>query len=531
MTGEVVTGTSERLVTGDAVNVAARLEQAAAPGDVLIGEPTLALVRDAVAVESIEPLQLKGKSEPLPAFRLLRVLEAPERRHDRPFVGRDREVGLLQEAWRRATADRRCELVTIVGEAGVGKSRLVAEALTAVDARIVRCHCLPYGEGITYRPVVEVLKQLDLLPPDATAAAAIRTLLGESDAHDLRRRDRLGIPQDPRARGYRAATRGRLRRHPVGRGDLRRPRRARRAAFHWRPHPARLHGPARVRRAPADLARHDPPRTAHRQRRRGADPGRAPFADSARGSVTPPAATPCSSPRCSRSPRRRRATSSSRPRYGRCSRHASTSSDPRSADPRARRRGRRDLPPRRRPGALRRRLADHPRSSPALVRKRPDRYPTRPADPGRRRLPFPPPPAARHGLRRPSPKTGPCRPPPTLRRPGSTLHGTDLVELDEILGHHLEQAHLYRSDLGLPADDELAETARQTTDVKRCPSASPSGLPSGGAATRARGRARPLVGGRHGTRDRARGRPGVDGQDRRSAPARRRSRRARRRRG
>ena len=80
MTGEVVTGTEERLATGDAVNVAARLEQAAQPGEVLVGEPTLALVRDAADVEPIEPLELKGKSEPVPAYRLLRVRDAPERR-------------------------------------------------------------------------------------------------------------------------------------------------------------------------------------------------------------------------------------------------------------------------------------------------------------------------------------------------------------------------------------------------------------------------------------------------------------------
>ena len=75
MTGEVVTGTEERLATGDAVNVAARLEQAAQPGEVLLGEPTLALVRDAADVEAIEPLSLKGKTEPVPAYRLLQVHE------------------------------------------------------------------------------------------------------------------------------------------------------------------------------------------------------------------------------------------------------------------------------------------------------------------------------------------------------------------------------------------------------------------------------------------------------------------------
>ena len=87
-TGEVVTGTSERLATGDAVNVAARFEQAAAPGQVLIGETTYALVHDAVAVEQMERLSLKGKREPVPAFRLVSVLDVPERSHASKFVGR-----------------------------------------------------------------------------------------------------------------------------------------------------------------------------------------------------------------------------------------------------------------------------------------------------------------------------------------------------------------------------------------------------------------------------------------------------------
>ena len=180
-TGEVVTGTEERLATGDAVNVAARLEQAAEPGDVLVGQPTLALVRDAVEVEPIEPLVLKGKSEPVPAYRLLRVLEAPERRHEAVFVGRESELTILQQAWRRAKEERRCELVTLVGEAGVGKSRLVAELVNGIEATVVLGRCLPYGEGITYWAVVEVLKQLDLQPSDGAAAGAIRSLLGETE--------------------------------------------------------------------------------------------------------------------------------------------------------------------------------------------------------------------------------------------------------------------------------------------------------------------------------------------------------------
>ena len=181
-TGEVVTGTDERLATGDALNVAARLQQAAQPGEVLVGQPTLALVRDAVKVEPVEPLELKGKAEPVPAYRLLRVWDAPERRHETRFVGRERELAILREAWERLRSDQRCELVTLVGDAGVGKSRLVAEVLDSIEATVVRGRCPPYGEGITYWPVVEVVKQLDVRPMEEAAAVAIRSLLGETEA-------------------------------------------------------------------------------------------------------------------------------------------------------------------------------------------------------------------------------------------------------------------------------------------------------------------------------------------------------------
>src|SRR5262245_16170370 len=95
-TGEVVTGTDEQLAAGDAVNVAARFQNAAEPGEILIGQATLELVRGAVEVEAVDPLELKGKAAPVVAHRLVSVLEAPERSHESPFVGRDREVALIR---------------------------------------------------------------------------------------------------------------------------------------------------------------------------------------------------------------------------------------------------------------------------------------------------------------------------------------------------------------------------------------------------------------------------------------------------
>ena len=179
-TGEVVTGTEERLATGDAVNVAARLEQAAQPGEVLIGAETLRLVRAAVEVGEERRLELKGKAEPVKAFRLLAVTGVLERRFASPMVGREHELARLRAVFGQAVHDCSCQLFTVLGSAGVGKSRLAAEFLAVLEARVVRGRCLSYGEGITYWPVVEILKQLDALPEDE-AARPLRSLLGETE--------------------------------------------------------------------------------------------------------------------------------------------------------------------------------------------------------------------------------------------------------------------------------------------------------------------------------------------------------------
>ena len=166
-TGEVVAGdptAGQRLVTGDAVNVAARLEQAAEPGQALLGDSTFRLVKDAVEVEAVAPLQLKGKAEAVPAFRLLAVREdtaGHERHLDSPMVGRGKELEMLERALERVVAERTSHLFTLLGPAGVGKSRLVGEFLAgpASTAAILRGRCLSYGEGITFYPLAEVVQQ------------------------------------------------------------------------------------------------------------------------------------------------------------------------------------------------------------------------------------------------------------------------------------------------------------------------------------------------------------------------------------
>ena len=151
----------QRLVTGDAVNVAARLEQAAESGEVLVGPVTFALVRDLAEVEEVEPLVLKGKSQPVPAYRLLAVrsADASRRRHEGAMVGREAEMTSLFGRVRERGRGPSGRMVTLVGEAGVGKTRLTQEFLDSIaaGARVVRGRCLPYGKGITFWPIVEVV--------------------------------------------------------------------------------------------------------------------------------------------------------------------------------------------------------------------------------------------------------------------------------------------------------------------------------------------------------------------------------------
>ena len=194
-TGEVYAGDpaqGDPFATGDAVVVAQRLEASAAAGEILVGDATIRLVRDAVTAEQMPPLELKGKSEPVDAWRLLDVeAEAAgvARRLDSPIVGREAELEALLTELERTVADRACRIVTIVGEPGVGKSRLAAELIATAggDALVLEGRCLPYGNGITYWPLVDVVRDLELdavldaLPDGAIVHERILEAIGRAE--------------------------------------------------------------------------------------------------------------------------------------------------------------------------------------------------------------------------------------------------------------------------------------------------------------------------------------------------------------
>jgi class 3 adenylate cyclase len=179
-TGEVVAGdpsTGQRLVTGDTVNTAARLEQAAPALEVLLVEPTYKLVRNAVEVEAVEPLQLKGKAENVLAYRLVSVEELGQQERARPrvFVGRDSELDRLDIAYRDVVAESAPRTVTILAEAGVGKSRLTEEFLASVgdEALVLSGRCLPYGRGITFWALGEIVRQAAEITDDDSPSVAL----------------------------------------------------------------------------------------------------------------------------------------------------------------------------------------------------------------------------------------------------------------------------------------------------------------------------------------------------------------------
>ncbi|HEY8673867.1 MAG TPA: adenylate/guanylate cyclase domain-containing protein [Candidatus Dormibacteraeota bacterium] len=176
-TGEVVAEEGETLITGDAVNVAARLEQGASAGEILLGDATYRFARDALSAVTVAPLNAKGKSQPVVAWRLLDVLDdAPAftRRIDAPFVGRGDELARLTAAFEMVVRTNAARRFTLLGAPGIGKSRLARELVQHVSgqARVVVGRCQAYGEGITYLPLAEMVRMTAGAQRDGIAAVA-----------------------------------------------------------------------------------------------------------------------------------------------------------------------------------------------------------------------------------------------------------------------------------------------------------------------------------------------------------------------
>ena len=196
--GEVFVGAGARrarFAAGDAFNVAARLQQNAAAGEVLLGGAIWRLVRGAVDAEPLEPLALKGKSGAVQAWRLTAVAEGGEaiaRSPASPFVGREAELATLLDSLTRAREESGCRVVTVVGPAGMGKSRLARELATRVaeEATVAVGRCPSYGEEVTYRPLAEILATLaggdprawlaELLAGDEASARMVLAAIGLS---------------------------------------------------------------------------------------------------------------------------------------------------------------------------------------------------------------------------------------------------------------------------------------------------------------------------------------------------------------
>jgi class 3 adenylate cyclase/tetratricopeptide (TPR) repeat protein len=186
-TGEVVAGREaaargDLMVSGDAVNVAARLQQHADPGSVLVGARTQFATSRSIEYERAPDLTVKGKAEPVSAWIAVAAIEEPGARGvaglSAPLIGRDEELDLLGAVARRVERDRVPQLVTLFGQAGVGKSRLLRELVERLPHMLLLGgRCLPYGVGITYRPLAEAAKaHAGILENDSsdTALAKLR---------------------------------------------------------------------------------------------------------------------------------------------------------------------------------------------------------------------------------------------------------------------------------------------------------------------------------------------------------------------
>src|SRR5262245_5227896 len=185
-TGQVVAGdplAGGTYVTGDPVVLAKRLEQAAEPGQILIGKATYPLIKDAIKAGPLESLRVKGKAEPVDPLRLDDVdVLAPglTRRLDAPLVGRRTELARLGEGFDEAVRANSCRLLTVIGPAGIGKSRLAAELNATLSDRAtwLTGRCLPYGDGITFWPLAEIVRE-------AGGIAAVAEAIEDSEDADV----------------------------------------------------------------------------------------------------------------------------------------------------------------------------------------------------------------------------------------------------------------------------------------------------------------------------------------------------------
>jgi class 3 adenylate cyclase/tetratricopeptide (TPR) repeat protein len=176
-------GRGGHIAVGDAMNLGARLEQAAGDGEIVLGEATYRLVGEAVEATRMPPLVLKGKADPVSAYRLVGISPHPEaiaRHLDSPMIGRGDDLANLQLAFSGARRDKSCRLVTVMGPAGVGKSRLVEEFLGSVGdgATKLSGHCLSYGEGITFWPLTEMVKEVAGITDQDNEAEAREKITG-----------------------------------------------------------------------------------------------------------------------------------------------------------------------------------------------------------------------------------------------------------------------------------------------------------------------------------------------------------------